>query len=146
MRLAEHVAAVLERFPKQPPIPALADIMPAAGIESLQKMGTKFIPCANALGLWCLELEARGKGKAADIEKELRANLLRRHDCARNSRRHRPRSGSGHQVQPAVASYSGGHEAGAAPNWNGSSPRATRTAYVRIVEFTAGARTVRFED
>src|SRR6478609_7438012 len=59
-----------------PMIPALADAMPAIGIESLQKMGTKFILCANALGIWCLELEARGKGKAADIEKDLRANLL----------------------------------------------------------------------
>jgi intracellular sulfur oxidation DsrE/DsrF family protein len=59
-----------------PMIPALAGAMPAIGIESLQKMGTKFILCANALGIWCLELEARGKGKAADIEKDLRANLL----------------------------------------------------------------------
>ena len=55
-----------------PMIPALADAMPALGIENLQKMGTKFILCANALGIWCLELEARGKGKAQDIEKELR--------------------------------------------------------------------------
>ena len=39
-------------------------------------MGTTFLICANALGGWCLELEARGKGKAADIEKELRASLL----------------------------------------------------------------------
>jgi intracellular sulfur oxidation DsrE/DsrF family protein len=59
-----------------PMIPALADAMPAIGIESLQKMGTKFVLCANALGIWCLELEARGKGKAQEIEKELRANLL----------------------------------------------------------------------
>ena len=59
-----------------PMIPALAGAMPALGIESLQKMGTKFLLCANALGIWCLELEARGKGKAEDIEKELRANLL----------------------------------------------------------------------
>ena len=59
-----------------PLIPALADAVPALGIESLQKMGAKFLLCANALGIWCLELEARGKGKAADIEKELRANLL----------------------------------------------------------------------
>lgn len=59
-----------------PQIPALAGAMPAIGIESLQKMGTKFILCANALGIWCLELEARGRGKAADIEQELRANLL----------------------------------------------------------------------
>lgn len=59
-----------------PNIPALADFMPLMGIENLQKMGTKFILCNNALGAWCLELEARGKGKAADIEKDLRANLL----------------------------------------------------------------------
>jgi hypothetical protein len=61
---------------ESPMIPSLADAMPALGIESLQKMGTKFILCANALGIWCLELEARGKGTASDIEKELRANLL----------------------------------------------------------------------
>lgn len=59
-----------------PMIPALAPAVPALGIESLQKMGTKFILCANALGIWCLELEARGKGNAQEIEKELRANLL----------------------------------------------------------------------
>jgi hypothetical protein len=59
-----------------PPIPALADAIPALGIESLQKMGAKFLLCANALGIWCLELEARGKGTAADIDKDLRANLL----------------------------------------------------------------------
>jgi intracellular sulfur oxidation DsrE/DsrF family protein len=59
-----------------PPIPALADAIPALGIESLQKMGTKFVLCNNALGIWCLELEARGKGKAQEIDKELRANLL----------------------------------------------------------------------
>src|SRR6185295_7124750 len=59
-----------------PSIPALAGAVPAIGIESLQKMGAKFILCNNALGIWCLELEARGKGKAADIDKELRANLL----------------------------------------------------------------------
>jgi intracellular sulfur oxidation DsrE/DsrF family protein len=59
-----------------PMIPALAEAMPAIGIESLQKMGTKFVLCANALGIWCLELEARGKGKMQDIDKELRSNLL----------------------------------------------------------------------
>jgi hypothetical protein len=59
-----------------PTIPALADAVPALGIENLQKMGAKFILCANALGIWCLELEARGKGKAKDIEAELRANVL----------------------------------------------------------------------
>ena len=57
-------------------IPALADAIPALGIENLQKMGTKFLLCNNALGIWCLELEARGKGKAQDLDQELRANLL----------------------------------------------------------------------
>jgi hypothetical protein len=59
-----------------PAIPALAPAVPALGIENLQKIGAKFVLCANALGIWCLELEARGKGRAADIEKDLRANLL----------------------------------------------------------------------
>ena len=59
-----------------PTIPALAPAMPALGIESLQKMGAKFLLCANALGIWCLELDARGKGQAPDLEKDLRANLL----------------------------------------------------------------------
>ena len=59
-----------------PTIPALADAVPALGIESLQKMGAKFILCANALGIWTLELEARGRGTAQDIDKDLRANLL----------------------------------------------------------------------
>ncbi len=59
-----------------PKIPAFAEMMPAIGIESLQKMGTKFLLCANAFGGWVLELEARGKGKSADLEKELKANML----------------------------------------------------------------------
>jgi intracellular sulfur oxidation DsrE/DsrF family protein len=59
-----------------PNIPAMEDAMPGIGIENLQKMGAKFLLCANALGGWCHELEARGKGNAADIEKELRANVL----------------------------------------------------------------------
>ena len=59
-----------------PMIAALSDAMPAIGIETLQKMGTKFILCNNALGIWTLELEARGKGKAQDIDKDLRANVL----------------------------------------------------------------------
>jgi hypothetical protein len=59
-----------------PKIQGFAGMMPVMGIESLQKMGTKFLMCANALGAWVLELEARGKGKAADIEKDLKANIL----------------------------------------------------------------------
>jgi len=61
---------------QSPTIPALAEAVPAIGIENLQKMGTKFLLCANALGGWCLELEARGKGKMADIMKDLQANML----------------------------------------------------------------------
>jgi intracellular sulfur oxidation DsrE/DsrF family protein len=59
-----------------PTIPAFAEMMPALGIENLQKMGARFLLCANALDGWCLELEARGKGKAPEIGKDLRANLL----------------------------------------------------------------------
>jgi hypothetical protein len=59
-----------------PTIPGFAEAMPAMGIESLQKMGTTFLMCANALGAWCQELEVRGKGRMADIDKDLRANLL----------------------------------------------------------------------
>lgn len=54
----------------------LAQAGPALSIPSLQKMGTKFLVCNNALGLWTLELEARGKGSADAIGKDLRANLL----------------------------------------------------------------------
>lgn len=67
---------ILMQAMQTPTLPALADAMPALGIDSLQKMGTKFLLCANALGAWCLELDARGKGPAAEIEKDLRANLL----------------------------------------------------------------------
>jgi len=59
-----------------PAIPAFADFMPLMGIESLQKMGTKFILCNNALEGWCLELEARQKGKMADILADMKANTL----------------------------------------------------------------------
>jgi hypothetical protein len=46
------------------------------GIENLQKMGTKFLLCNNAFGIWCLELQARGKGKADALQKELTENVL----------------------------------------------------------------------
>jgi hypothetical protein len=59
-----------------PPIPMFAGAMPNLGVESLQKMGTTFLLCANAFGGWCAELEARGKGKAAALQTELSANLL----------------------------------------------------------------------
>jgi len=54
----------------------LGDAITGAGIPNLQKMGTKFLLCNNALGLWTLELEARGKGTAAAIDKDLRANMV----------------------------------------------------------------------
>jgi len=54
----------------------LGDAITGAGIPNLQKMGTKFLLCNNALGLWTLELEARGKGTAAAIDKDLRANMI----------------------------------------------------------------------
>jgi intracellular sulfur oxidation DsrE/DsrF family protein len=57
-------------------IALLGQAAPALSIPSLQKMGTKFLVCNNALGLWTLELEARGKGKADAIGADLRANLL----------------------------------------------------------------------
>ena len=59
-----------------PNIPEILDAVPAMGIESLQKMGTKFLLCNNAFGVWCLELQARGKGKAPALQEELMANLL----------------------------------------------------------------------
>jgi intracellular sulfur oxidation DsrE/DsrF family protein len=59
-----------------PNIAFFGGALPGLGIESLQKMGTTFLLCENALAGWCQELETRGKGKAADLEKELRANLL----------------------------------------------------------------------
>lgn len=61
---------------QSPTIPAFAGAMPGLGIESLQKMGTTFLLCANAFGGWCEELAVRGKGTAADLQKELSANLL----------------------------------------------------------------------
>ena len=61
---------------QSPTIPAFAGAMPGIGLESLQKMGTTFLLCENAFGGWCAELEARKKGKAADLQAELRANLL----------------------------------------------------------------------
>jgi len=61
---------------QSPPIPALAPALPMLGIENLQKMGTTFLLCANAFGGWCAELEARGKGKAPELMKELQANML----------------------------------------------------------------------
>jgi hypothetical protein len=59
-----------------PPLPMLGGAAVAGGIESLQKMGAKFLMCNNALGLWTFELAARGKGEQAAIDAELRQHLL----------------------------------------------------------------------
>jgi intracellular sulfur oxidation DsrE/DsrF family protein len=69
-----HLLAQRAQIP--PAIPLLGDAIVGSAIPNLQKMGTKFLLCNNALGLWELELEARGKGAAAAIDKDLRANLL----------------------------------------------------------------------
>ena len=69
-------AHLLSQALQTPAIPELAGLMPGLGIANLQQMGTKFILCANALGAWCLELQARDKGKADAIQKELTANVL----------------------------------------------------------------------
>jgi len=72
---ADDAHLLMQGF-QTPNIPELTDALPAIGIESLQRMGTKFLLCANALNGWCLELQARGKGKASDLEADLRAHLL----------------------------------------------------------------------
>lgn len=69
-----HIVAARMGIPAT--IAMLGQAAPAFSIPSLQKMGTKFLICNNALGLWTLELEARGKGAAAAIDKDLRANVL----------------------------------------------------------------------
>lgn len=69
-----HVVAARMGIPAT--IGMLGEAAPALSIPSLQKMGTKFLICNNALGLWTLELEARGRGAAAAIDKDLRANVL----------------------------------------------------------------------
>lgn len=60
-------------------VPAIAPFggaMVASSIPNLQKRGTKFLMCANALGAWTYELEARGKGAQAEIMAELQTHLL----------------------------------------------------------------------
>jgi intracellular sulfur oxidation DsrE/DsrF family protein len=69
-------AHLLAQALQSPNFGLLTDAIVGLGIENLQKMGTKFIMCANALQGWALELEARKKGKAAEIEQDLRSNLL----------------------------------------------------------------------
>jgi hypothetical protein len=48
-----------------------------AGMENLQKMGTTFLMCNNAFMMWVGYLSGSGtKGNPAEIEREIRANLL----------------------------------------------------------------------
>src|SRR5215468_7930919 len=75
-RPTKNDAHLLIQAFQTPNMPEVSDVIPNLGIENLQKMGTKFLMCANAFGVWCLELQARGKGKADAIQKELAANLL----------------------------------------------------------------------
>jgi intracellular sulfur oxidation DsrE/DsrF family protein len=47
-----------------------------ASIASLQKMGATFLLCNNAFGIFVGQLAEQGMGTAADIDRDLRANLL----------------------------------------------------------------------
>jgi intracellular sulfur oxidation DsrE/DsrF family protein len=47
-----------------------------ASIENLQKAGAVFLLCNNALMFWVRQLAGAGLGTAAEIEKDLRANVL----------------------------------------------------------------------
>lgn len=67
---------ILDAAIKSPALPIFKDLIVGAGIENLQQLGTKFIMCNNALGGWAVELETRGKGSAAAIGADLRANVL----------------------------------------------------------------------
>ena len=48
----------------------------AASLENLQKLGTVVLMCNNAFMAWVGYLAGKGLGTAADIEKDIRANLL----------------------------------------------------------------------
>lgn len=48
----------------------------AASIASLQKAGATFLLCNNAFGILVSQLAGSGLGAAADIDKEMRANLV----------------------------------------------------------------------
>jgi hypothetical protein len=50
--------------------------MAAASIQNLQRMGGSFLLCNNAFGFLVGQLAQGGAGAAADIDKELRANML----------------------------------------------------------------------
>lgn len=75
-RPTEADGHLLSQAMNVPALPIFGGAMVACGIESLQKMGTKFLMCNNALNAWTFELAARGKGEQAAIGTELRAHLL----------------------------------------------------------------------
>jgi hypothetical protein len=50
--------------------------MAAAGMENLQSQGTLFLMCNNAFMAWVGFLSNNGQRNAAEIEREIRANLL----------------------------------------------------------------------
>ncbi len=86
-----------------PTIPALADFMPLLGIESLQKMGTKFILCNNALEGWCPRARSQGQGQDARDPGRSEGQLAAgRDDRAGDGDRDRESPGGRHQVQPPV--------------------------------------------
>jgi intracellular sulfur oxidation DsrE/DsrF family protein len=58
------------------PREAFNEAMVAIGIENLQKMGTKFLMCNNALNAWSGEIALQRQGDAGEINETLRAHLL----------------------------------------------------------------------
>jgi len=59
-----------------PALPMFDGAVRACSIRNLQTLGTKFLMCNNALGVWSFELAARGKGEQAAILADLRQHLL----------------------------------------------------------------------
>jgi hypothetical protein len=49
---------------------------PQAGMKNLMGMGATFLMCNNAFMGWCNYMASQGRGAAADIEKDIRANLI----------------------------------------------------------------------
>jgi intracellular sulfur oxidation DsrE/DsrF family protein len=47
----------------------------AAALENLGGMGTTILMCNNAFTAWVGWMASQGRGNAADIEKDIRANL-----------------------------------------------------------------------
>jgi intracellular sulfur oxidation DsrE/DsrF family protein len=75
-RPTEADGHLLSQAMNVPALPMFGGAMVACGIENLQKMGTKFLMCNNALGAWTFELAARGKGEQATIAADLLQHLL----------------------------------------------------------------------